>query len=263
MPYKKRADRRRRYSRRRLSDREWVAHYRAYQREYQKKWYRKHLAAQRKYQREWKRKWRKEHPRKSRAYLREWRRKNPDKVRRMHQRWYAKHGAQWYQRHRIRRREQAKRQYRKERRFKLQQQKARRRRYYWRNRERISEKRKTQRARNPKFFRAWERRRYRKHRIERIVAQRNTQARRAGAIGQITPEQWRGLLKRHHFLCFYCGTHLLPVNRTLDHKVPLSRGGTNTIGNVVPACRSCNQRKTRLTVEEFLAQQDRSVRNSQ
>jgi 5-methylcytosine-specific restriction endonuclease McrA len=62
------------------------------------------------------------------------------------------------------------------------------------------------------------------------------------------------LLKRHNFLCFYCGAKLRPANRTLDHKLPLSRGGTNTIDNVVPACRPCNQRKHRLTTEEFLAE---------
>ncbi len=31
--------------------------------------------------------------------------------------------------------------------------------------------------------------------------------------------------------------------RTLDHVVPLSRGGADTLENVVLACRSCNARK--------------------
>jgi 5-methylcytosine-specific restriction endonuclease McrA len=31
--------------------------------------------------------------------------------------------------------------------------------------------------------------------------------------------------------------------RTLDHVVPLSRGGAETLANVVLACRSCNSRK--------------------
>ncbi|HAT1242480.1 TPA: HNH endonuclease [Corynebacterium striatum] len=30
---------------------------------------------------------------------------------------------------------------------------------------------------------------------------------------------------------------------TLDHVVPLSRGGKNTIGNALPACQSCNSSK--------------------
>lgn len=228
---------------------------RAYHRAYQKKWYRNNLAQQRKYHREWKSQWRASHPRKARAYLRGWRRNNPEKVRAMHHRWYAKHGAEWRQRHRTKRLKQQRKYYRKERRIKLQQQQARRRRYYWRNRERINQKRKQIRAAKPGFFRSWERERYRRHRIKRIVSQRNIQARRRGATGTITPEQWLRLLRRHNFGCFYCGTRLIPRNRTLDHKIPLSRGGTNTISNVVPACRLCNQRKMRMTAREFLARQ--------
>jgi 5-methylcytosine-specific restriction endonuclease McrA len=262
MPYKNPAKRRRRYRERRLNDPQWVARYRAYQREYQKKWLRAH-PAKREHHRELVKRWRKKHPRKFRASRRAWRKNNPEKVRQMHQRWYVKHGRKWRERNRIKLRERAKRQYRKERRFKMEQQRARRHRYYWKNRERINKKRKTQWAKNPVPFRVRERERYRKHRLARIVSQRNIQARRAGAKGQITPEQWRRLLRRHHFLCFYCGEKLVPANRTLDHKIPLSRGGANTIDNVVPACRPCNQRKMRLTAREFLAEQKRGPRNFQ
>jgi len=37
--------------------------------------------------------------------------------------------------------------------------------------------------------------------------------------------------------CIYCGSQ---KRITLDHVVPLSRGGRNSIGNLVPACLSCN-----------------------
>lgn len=245
-----------------MTDPEWVARYRAYQRDYQKKWLRTH-PAKREHHRELVKEWRREHPRKFRASQRAWRKNNPDKVRQMRQRWYAKHGREWYQKHRVKRRKQARRTYRRERRHNLLQQRARRRRYYWKNRERINKKRRHKRLQNPEFYKHLERRRYRKHRIRRIVSQRNIQARRAGAKGQITPEQWRRLLRRHRFLCFYCGAKLVPANRTLDHKLPLSRGGTNTIDNVVPACRPCNQRKMSLTAREFLTEQRRGPRNFQ
>lgn len=245
-----------------MSDPRWVARYRAYQREYQKKWLRTH-PAQREHHRELVKKWRKQHPRKFRAAQRAWRKKNPEKMRQMRQRWYSKHGLHWYQKHRVRRRKQARRTYRKERRYKLYQQRARRRRHYWKNRERINEKRRRKRLQNPQVYKDFEKRRYRKHRIQRIVSQRNIQARRAGARGEIAPDQWRRLLKRHGFRCFYCGTKLLPANRTIDHKIPLSRGGANTINNVVPACRPCNQRKMRLTAKESLTREKRSARKSQ
>jgi 5-methylcytosine-specific restriction endonuclease McrA len=39
--------------------------------------------------------------------------------------------------------------------------------------------------------------------------------------------------------------------RTLDHIVPLSRGGTDTLSNVCCCCRSCNARKQARPVREY------------
>lgn len=44
-------------------------------------------------------------------------------------------------------------------------------------------------------------------------------------------------------LCYYCGKKFPAKELTLDHIVPLARGGTTTPGNVVPACLSCNKNK--------------------
>lgn len=44
-------------------------------------------------------------------------------------------------------------------------------------------------------------------------------------------------------LCYYCKKKF-PFNElTLDHIVPLARGGSTTPGNCVPACRECNKNK--------------------
>jgi len=198
----------------------------------------------------------------SRKYSRTWRTNNPDKVRAHNRKWYKRFGKAWYRKNHAKQRLRRKKYYRKERRRNLEQQKARRRRHYWKNRDQILAKKRKLRAMNPELFRARERQRYLKHRVSRIVSQRNVQARRAGAKGQIKPKQWRCLLKRHNFRCFYCGIQLTPINRTLDHKIPLSRGGANTINNVVPACRPCNNRKLRMTTKEFLARQ-KQTRKSQ
>lgn len=40
--------------------------------------------------------------------------------------------------------------------------------------------------------------------------------------------------------CFYCGSN---QNIQIDHVVPISKGGKHSIGNIVPACRSCNASK--------------------
>ena len=47
--------------------------------------------------------------------------------------------------------------------------------------------------------------------------------------------------------CFYCGG--LP--ETVDHVIPLKRGGTNYEGNLVPCCRSCNGSKWSWTLMEW------------
>ena len=44
-------------------------------------------------------------------------------------------------------------------------------------------------------------------------------------------------------ICHYCGKQFKPNELTLDHIVPIARGGTSTAGNVVAACRSCNENK--------------------
>ena len=44
-------------------------------------------------------------------------------------------------------------------------------------------------------------------------------------------------------ICYFCGKKFLPKELTMDHLVPLSRGGTSRKSNLVPACKECNTRK--------------------
>ena len=43
--------------------------------------------------------------------------------------------------------------------------------------------------------------------------------------------------------CYYCGSKALPKDLTMDHVVPIIRGGKSTKNNVVPACKECNNKK--------------------
>ena len=43
--------------------------------------------------------------------------------------------------------------------------------------------------------------------------------------------------------CYYCGRSFSPEALTMDHIVPLARGGKSTRGNVVPSCKTCNNKK--------------------
>lgn len=53
------------------------------------------------------------------------------------------------------------------------------------------------------------------------------------------------VLKRDKFICYYCGTALVRgENATVDHVIPLSRGGSRLdMNNLVASCRSCNSKK--------------------
>ena len=52
---------------------------------------------------------------------------------------------------------------------------------------------------------------------------------------------WKRQLARGR--CYYCGKAFSPRSLTMDHIVPLSRGGKSKKGNVVPACKDCNNKK--------------------
>jgi 5-methylcytosine-specific restriction endonuclease McrA len=52
-------------------------------------------------------------------------------------------------------------------------------------------------------------------------------------------------------ICHFCGTKISPKELTMEHMVPLIRGGKSTKGNVVPACKECNNRKKYLLPIEW------------
>jgi len=61
-------------------------------------------------------------------------------------------------------------------------------------------------------------------------------------------------------ICHYCGRQVAPRELTLDHIVPLVRGGHSTRGNCVPACKACNSAKQDLLPiewQEYLARLQR------
>lgn len=44
-------------------------------------------------------------------------------------------------------------------------------------------------------------------------------------------------------ICHYCRKKFAPEELTMDHVVPLVRGGKSTKGNIVPSCKDCNNKK--------------------
>ena len=53
-------------------------------------------------------------------------------------------------------------------------------------------------------------------------------------------------------VCHYCGQKFPKEELTLDHIVPLARGGRSTRGNMVVCCRKCNMEKKYLTPSTYI-----------
>ncbi|MGV7929140.1 MAG: HNH endonuclease [Spirochaetota bacterium] len=52
-------------------------------------------------------------------------------------------------------------------------------------------------------------------------------------------------------VCHYCGNRVQPADLTMDHLIPLSRGGRSERFNIVAACKECNNRKKNLLPAEW------------
>ena len=52
-------------------------------------------------------------------------------------------------------------------------------------------------------------------------------------------------------VCYFCRRKFQPAELTMDHLQPLARGGTSSKGNLVPACKECNNKKKNLLPLEW------------
>ena len=59
--------------------------------------------------------------------------------------------------------------------------------------------------------------------------------------------------KRSSGVCHFCGRKFPPRELTMEHIVPLMRGGLSVRQNIVPACRKCNEEKKNLLPVEWEA----------
>jgi HNH endonuclease len=181
--------------------------------------YEGHLAASRK--------WATEHPEVLRRKARRYRRKNLSKVRAYHRRWMNR----WYRSHLL----EARRRSRLSRKKNLEK---------WRRYDRRLYR--TKLKTDPKWVakkrargQLWVKRNPLKQR-HRVAVYR---ARKIGAKGSHTLDQWMSVVRLHSWKCFYCGKKLNRKTLTKDHRNPLSKGGTDFVRNLVPACKACNSGK--------------------
>ena len=121
--------------------------------------------------------------------------------------------------------------------------------YYAANRERVAARKAVYYAANRERVAARAAAYAKTHPENRAAVMARHRARKAGAAGTFTAEQWLARLAYHGGKCFYCKT---TEDIQIEHRIPLSRGGTNWPSNLVPACKSCNCKKWTKTEKEYL-----------
>ena len=71
-------------------------------------------------------------------------------------------------------------------------------------------------------------------------------ARRAAAPGSFTAAEWRAIREKYGSICLACGQDG-PLS--VDHVIPLSKGGSNYADNLQPLCLPCNLKKGTRTLD--------------
>jgi len=66
---------------------------------------------------------------------------------------------------------------------------------------------------------------------------------RKNAEGSFTLEEWGDLKEKCDYVCQKCGKKEPEIKLTIDHIIPLSKGGSNYISNIQPLCGTCNTKK--------------------
>lgn len=71
---------------------------------------------------------------------------------------------------------------------------------------------------------------------------------------------WKAQVSRG--ICHYCGGKFAPAKLTMDHVIPLARGGTSAKSNLVPACLGCNrEKKLRAPVDDAFEELEKERKN--
>lgn len=103
-------------------------------------------------------------------------------------------------------------------------------------------------SKNPQAYRnkktqEWRRKNPEKARRSMAIRKARYRARQRMADGSFTNGEWELLKIRYNFTCVDCKKREPEIKLSVDHVIPLSRGGSNWIENIEPRCMPCNRKK--------------------
>ena len=112
--------------------------------------------------------------------------------------------------------------------------------WYEENKGRVKESSREWIRANPERARASRRKWHEANRECARLSARIRKANKRSNGGSFTRAEWKTLCAHYENKCLCCGVGGI---MSIDHVIPLSRGGTNDIGNLQPLCLTCNKHK--------------------
>jgi 5-methylcytosine-specific restriction endonuclease McrA len=116
-------------------------------------------------------------------------------------------------------------------------------RYRLRHLEEMKERRRRDYEENKEREREWHRRYCERNRGIQQIRRSKRRARILANGDSLTLEEWNEIQARWGHACLCCGRCAPEIKLTVDHVLPLSKGGSNAAHNIQPLCGSCNSRK--------------------
>ena len=120
--------------------------------------------------------------------------------------------------------------------------------YYQANREKLAEYKKQYDQENREKLAEYGKQYFQKNREAFYAHNQKRRALKRNAAGIATAADIKARFNYHGNRCYYCGCD---GNMQIEHRIPLSRGGTHWPANIVPACERCNKSKGAKTEKEF------------
>lgn len=123
--------------------------------------------------------------------------------------------------------------------------------YYAKNKNNIIKKLTEWKANNPEKVKHHKLNDYSRHKRAYVLRALKRLRLLQGLETDWSEQNIENLFEKQQGLCYYCGCDI-SNGYDIEHKIPISRGGSNLIENICLSCENCNSRKHTKTEEEFL-----------